>query len=420
MTFVEKDPELERFLAAEGQGEKDVAYLDVWTSETDEHVQRMRARGVHTTCLADLILERWPRTVGVTGTAGKTTTSWLIRQLVGGRSSLARADNLWPTSELLNAGADELLVLELTSSHLAFCHHSPRVAVVTNFWPDHLELHGGLARYRDAKARLFRFQRPDDLAVLPCDDPEAAALADESPAQRVYYGDGGDVFCEGSSVVVGGAAFREGPQLVSRGDATSESSELGFGGSRLELGSFPGPLREGNGLRCLLAALATAWALGGGGRAFGSGASALGRGDRPAPPLQLELPPHRRRVYGRAIDDTLAATPRKAMAGLMPGTALVAGGMLSIAGRRVHSYPEEQPALEQWLALIRERCPSVDLFGEAGTWLQARVGGTLHGGVLEALAAAAARDDGRVLVSPGFPMTQEDRQAVADWLVASE
>ncbi len=360
MTYVEKDPELERFLAAEGRSSAEVAYLDVWTSETDAHVQEMRARGVHTTCLADLVLSRWPRTVGVTGTAGKTTTSWLIRQLVGGRSSLARADNLWPTSELLTAGAEELLVLELTSSHLAFCHHSPQVAVVTNFWPDHLELHGGLAAYRDAKARLFRFQGPEDVAVLPRDDPEAASLADESPARRVWYGEG-DV-------------------------------------SQLDLAMVPELLREGPGLRCLLAALATA--------------RALGVEEVPA----LELPPHRRRSYLRAIDDTMAATPRKAAAGLAPGTALVAGGRLS----RVHSYPEEQPALEEWLALIRERCVSVDLFGEAGAWLHTRVGGTLHAGVLVALEAAVSRGKGTVLVAPGFPMTQEDRDAVRTTLAEEE
>ena len=77
----------------------------------------------------------------------------------------ARAGNLWPTGDLLErlppATREDppLLLLELTSSHLAFIHHSPTIAAVISFWPDHLELHGDLARYRAAKETIVRHQR---------------------------------------------------------------------------------------------------------------------------------------------------------------------------------------------------------------------------------------------------------------------
>ena len=102
-------------------------------------------------CLGDLLLERATvPTIGVTGTAGKTTTAASSR-LPPQRparpchtSTTARAANLWPTAELLPPPTDGVLVMELTSSHLCFTTQSPTIAVITCFWPDHLELHGSL------------------------------------------------------------------------------------------------------------------------------------------------------------------------------------------------------------------------------------------------------------------------------------
>lgn len=344
------------------------AFLDVWTNEVDERVVRLRAAGVVTRCVGDLVLERFRNVVGITGTAGKTTTAWLVRQLLPGCvTSEARARNLWPTCSLLSAELSSWVVAELTSSHLAFCHRSPRVAVITSFWPDHVELHGSLDAYRAAKERLFRWQCASDVAVLPHDHPAAAALAAASPARRVWFS---------GSPIPGGGVWPEGDGIQ-------------VGGEQIPLERFPEPLRSGAGLRCLLAALATAWAV---------------RGQIVSVP-SLELPPHR---WG--ADQTMAATPRKALALLRPGTSLVAGGNLG----KVHSSAEERPFLEEWLEAIRSRCVSVDLFGDAGSWLSSRVGGTVHAGVLDAVRAASLRG-GRVLVAPGFPMAQEDREAVSSF-----
>ena len=81
----------------------------------------------------------------------------------------ARAGNLWPTGDLLDRlrrrtrqrslAPRPVLLLELTSSHLAFMSHSPDLAAVISFWPDHLELHGDLARYRSAKETIVRHQQ---------------------------------------------------------------------------------------------------------------------------------------------------------------------------------------------------------------------------------------------------------------------
>ena len=65
---------------------------------------------------------------------------------------------------------------------------SPHVAVVTLIAPDHLEWHGSFEAYLAAKRNVFRFQRPDDVAVVNGENPAAVELAQASPGRVVPYG----------------------------------------------------------------------------------------------------------------------------------------------------------------------------------------------------------------------------------------
>ena len=63
---------------------------------------------------------------------------------------------------------DEWIVCELSSFQLEDVHaFRPRVAVLLNLEPDHLDRHGSFEAYRDAKLRIFENQQPDDVAVVP-------------------------------------------------------------------------------------------------------------------------------------------------------------------------------------------------------------------------------------------------------------
>lgn len=137
-------------------------------------------------------LENCPaRIIGVSGSAGKTTTTTLIGRLLG---TLDRT--VWiggnigkPLSpELGGMTPSDLVVLELSSFQLELARRSPEVAVLTNFQPNHLDVHGDLAHYRAAKEKLFCFQGPADLAILSADRPGEAELAAGSPADRLYFG----------------------------------------------------------------------------------------------------------------------------------------------------------------------------------------------------------------------------------------
>ena len=204
-------------------GEHDEAFLDVWTPEVAPRVARLRGAGCRVRCLGDLVVERASiPTIGITGTAGKTTTAAFLVQLLrlagveAHASTTARAGNLWPTAELLPVPATGVLVLELTSSHLCFMHRSPAVAVITCFWPDHLELHGTLERYRAAKKRIVLEQSADDAVVANEDDEGAVSIATGSAGRRFGFSAGGEVdrgaFVRGASIVlreIGRASCRE-------------------------------------------------------------------------------------------------------------------------------------------------------------------------------------------------------------------
>ena len=156
----------------------DVVLVDCWTGEVEAHVIAARARGVPVRGLADIVLhEAKTPVVGVTGTAGKTTTARLIAHLLRATghdvlvAASGRAENAWPNVEVLTtlaAGArPDLIVLELTSTHLAYTSASPGHAVVTSLWPDHVELHGSEAAYFAAKQQLLAGQQAGSTAVLP-------------------------------------------------------------------------------------------------------------------------------------------------------------------------------------------------------------------------------------------------------------
>ena len=104
--------------------------------------------------------------IGVTGTNGKTTTTELLGAMLGART----AGNVGTAlSELVGDIEPEAwVVCELSSFQLEDIEElRPRIAVLLNLEPDHLDRHGSFERYRDAKLRIFENQTGEDVAVVP-------------------------------------------------------------------------------------------------------------------------------------------------------------------------------------------------------------------------------------------------------------
>ncbi|MBW2313074.1 MAG: UDP-N-acetylmuramoyl-L-alanine--D-glutamate ligase [Deltaproteobacteria bacterium] len=127
--------------------------------------------------------------VAVTGTNGKSTTVLLIEAMLraAGLRAEAAGNVGRPALELVGRPLD-VAVLEVSSFQLeAVDAFRPRVAVVLNLAPDHLDRHGDLAAYRDAKARIFANQEPDDVAVLNGADPAVDTLASRTRARVLRF-----------------------------------------------------------------------------------------------------------------------------------------------------------------------------------------------------------------------------------------
>jgi UDP-N-acetylmuramoylalanine--D-glutamate ligase len=109
--------------------------------------------------------------LGVTGTNGKTTTSELLGAVFRAAGEpVAVAGNVGrPLTGLDGAIAEDAwIVCELSSFQLEDIEDfRPRVAVLLNLTPDHLDRHASLEDYRAAKLRIFKNQTPDDVAVVP-------------------------------------------------------------------------------------------------------------------------------------------------------------------------------------------------------------------------------------------------------------
>lgn len=382
-------------------GHHDEAFLDVWTPEVAPRVALLRESGCVVRCLGDRVLERSPvPTIGVTGTAGKTTTAAFLTYLLRTAGSTvhtgttARAGNLWPTAELLPPPTDGVVLMELTSSHLCFTTHSPTIAVITCFWPDHLELHGSLERYRAAKEAIVRHQRPSDIVVANEDDDAAAAIASLSPGRHFGFS---------ATREVEAGAFVRGPEMMLR-DASGERSF-----------ALP-PTLDAPRVQALLAAAATA----------------LAAGALPETLRAPEPPPYRAARVGRLgdtelIDDGMAATPSKTASALHEfpdaSVVLVAGGELEAAGLPVHASREERKLLEEACAQARRVARLVVLFGPAATRLAPSFDRrlTLRATTLdEAIALASTHAEGAkmLVVSPMFPLPPEDRERIAPALRA--
>jgi len=130
-------------------------------------VAAARERGIPVWSEIELAARLLPNPIlGVTGTNGKTTTTELLGAMLGART----AGNVGTAlSELVgDVPADEWIVCELSSFQLEDVDRfRPRIAVLLNLEPDHLDRHGDFAAYRDAKLRIFENQTGEDVAVVP-------------------------------------------------------------------------------------------------------------------------------------------------------------------------------------------------------------------------------------------------------------
>ncbi len=152
--------------------------------------QEARRRGVAVSNDSQIFLDAARcRVVGITGSAGKTTTTTLTGKIIqaGGRQAWVGGNIGNPLiADLGRMKADDLAVMELSSFQLEIMTMSPQIAGVLNITPNHLDRHGTMDVYIEAKSQILRHQSADGIAVLGWDDANARDLESAAPG-RVWW-----------------------------------------------------------------------------------------------------------------------------------------------------------------------------------------------------------------------------------------
>lgn len=152
------------------------------------------AKGIKISSQTELFLTLCnAKTVGITGTKGKGTTSTLIANImerhykdIGGKVYLAGNIGRDPFEFLDDLRPHDLVVLELSSFQLENIRKSPNVAVVLGITEDHIDYHHSVDAYHDAKTGIVRNQTKDDVAILSLDNKVSFAFA-QMAISKVYY-----------------------------------------------------------------------------------------------------------------------------------------------------------------------------------------------------------------------------------------
>jgi UDP-N-acetylmuramoylalanine--D-glutamate ligase len=153
--------------------------------------------------------------IAITGSNGKTTTTTLTGEILAaaGLATLVGGNIGTPAILLVQqAQSETAIVLEVSSFQLETIQtFRPKIAVVLNVTPDHLDRHRTLDAYVNAKARIFENQRSRDFAVLNADDPICTSMSSRTQAQVFWFSRQKEVE-RGACVRDGNILFRDGTQ----------------------------------------------------------------------------------------------------------------------------------------------------------------------------------------------------------------
>lgn len=160
----------------------------------NKYLQAARAAGIPITTEIRLFIERCrARILGVTGTKGKSTTTAMLGEMLKKRHRTWVGGNIGKSLlfDLPKILADDLVVLELSSfmlEYLTEAEWSPHVGLVSMIAPDHLDRHGSMEAYVDAKKNLLRHQSETDFAVLNEECSHSAKFAHIGKARVILFG----------------------------------------------------------------------------------------------------------------------------------------------------------------------------------------------------------------------------------------
>lgn len=347
--------------------------------------------------------------VGITGSAGKTTTTTLFGRMA--EADVEPPRKAWiggnignPLIEYVNdIDENDLVIQELSSFQLELMTTSPQVAAVLNITPNHLDRHASMAEYIQAKAHIIAFQQSGDVAVVNRDDRESWNLCGAVRGTLISFG-------REESASTGPQVFLRDNWIVARRDNVETAL----------LDTALISLRGSHNLMNVMAACTLAYALNFRPESITAGVTGLtGVKHR----LQLV-----RELNGVSwINDSIATAPERTLAAIHSFTE----PLVLLLGGRDKNLPWDDLA-----AAIHQRVRHVVLFGEAAEKIHQAIGEPIPGSSLLAITSkptlVEALEEARrvavsgdvVLLSPGctsydaFKDFEERGNTFSEWVNA--
>ena len=340
-------------------------------------VQAARAKGLPLTNDSLEFSKRTPTAViGITGSAGKTTTTALtgVMSQVAGRRTWVGGNIGQPLiADLHKMQPDDVVVQELSSFQLELWERSPQIATVLNITPNHLDRHKTMKAYTNAKANILRHQTADDVAILCADDPGSLALSAIVQGQLRLFSLENEV-TEGAFVKNGRILIRNGAEKVVCGVDEVQ-------------------LRGQHNLLNVLAATTLA-------DSAGLPTEAIAYAIRTFQGVEHRLEKVRTHNGVQWINDSIATAPERALAALNA----FAEPIILLAGGR-----DKDMVWDSWVETVRRRVKSVILFGDLADMLAKKLSEQGHPDFKQVktlaeaveMAAETAVSGDIVLLSPG-------------------
>lgn len=148
-------------------------------------------RGAIVTTEIEMVLKLAPcKIIGITGTEGKTTTTTITYEILKrtGKNVFLGGNIGKPIfTQVKDIKEDDIIVLEMSSFQLMDMDVSPDISLVTNIYPDHLNIHRSYEEYQEAKKNIFYHQNENGILVLNYDNEITRSFAKDANGKVIFF-----------------------------------------------------------------------------------------------------------------------------------------------------------------------------------------------------------------------------------------
>lgn len=184
-------------------------------------IEKATKKGVKLTSEIELLVEYAPcKIIGITGSAGKTTTTTLVTEILKNAGY-----NVWTGgnigtplfTKLDEIKSEDIIVLELSSFQLMTMQKSPNISVITNIYEDHLDYHRDFKEYVTAKTNIFSHQKENDICILNYDSDFTEnfekIILDSNIKSEIKYFSENEIQKDGAYIQNGNIYYRENGEI---------------------------------------------------------------------------------------------------------------------------------------------------------------------------------------------------------------